>query len=304
MAEDRSRAALRRVVTSHPRIYGENHYVYPVVSRRARGLSIGVNLNPDKVCNFDCIYCQVDRTTPPLYRRVGLDRLKGELRNLLEEARSGAIYQTALFNDIPDALKRINDIAFSGDGEPTTCPGFLEAVRYAADLKHELGLKDVKLTVLTNATRFHRPEVQAAFDVMYENNGEIWAKLDAGTEGYYDRVDRTRVAFDTVVRNLRDAAARWPLVIQSLFMRIGGQPPPADEIAAYARILEEILASGGALKLIQVHTVARPPAESDVTALSEAEVDAIAEAVRARLPNVPVEAYYAPKPIAQRGDST
>jgi wyosine [tRNA(Phe)-imidazoG37] synthetase (radical SAM superfamily) len=131
---------------------------------------------------------------------------------------------------------------------------------------------------------------------MYENNGEIWAKLDAGTERYYDRVDRTRVAFDTVTRNLRDAALRWPLVIQSLFMRISGEPPPAEEISAYAGILDDVLSSGGTLKLIQVHTVARPPAEFDVTALSDSEVDAIAVAVRNRLVDVPVETYYAPRP--------
>ena len=54
----------------HRRDLGENRYVYAVVSRRARGLSIGVNLNPDKVCNFDCPYCQVDRTTPGASPRI------------------------------------------------------------------------------------------------------------------------------------------------------------------------------------------------------------------------------------------
>ena len=46
---------------AHPRTYHENKFVYPVLSRRSGGISIGVNLNPDKICNFDCIYCQVDR---------------------------------------------------------------------------------------------------------------------------------------------------------------------------------------------------------------------------------------------------
>src|SRR5260221_294117 len=69
----------------HPRAYGKNFYVYPVLSRRARGISIGVNLNPDKVCNFDCIYCQVDRTTPGAVRDVDEARLTEELRAILEE---------------------------------------------------------------------------------------------------------------------------------------------------------------------------------------------------------------------------
>ena len=295
MTENPRKSALNRVVTSHPRIFGENRFVYPVVSRRSRGLSVGVNLNPDKICNFDCVYCQVDRTASPPYRTVDFDRLKAELRALLEEARSGEIFRGELFRDIPDAFKRINDIAFSGDGEPTTYPRFREAVEYAASIKTELGLGEVKIIVLTNSTRFHRPEVQAAFDVMHKNNGEIWAKLDAGTATYYDRIDRTRVSFDTVTRNLSEAATRWPLVIQSLFMRLGGELPPPGEISAYTEVLGNILSNGGALKLVQVHTVARPPAEDEVTPLSDAEVDAIADTVRKRLVDVPVETYYAPR---------
>ncbi len=50
--------------TQHSRSWQSNRYVYPVISRRSKGLSIGVNLNPDKVCNFDCVYCCVDRTHP------------------------------------------------------------------------------------------------------------------------------------------------------------------------------------------------------------------------------------------------
>ena len=49
---------------NHARELAGNRYIYAVVSRRSRGLSIGINLNPDKACNFDCPYCQVDRTTP------------------------------------------------------------------------------------------------------------------------------------------------------------------------------------------------------------------------------------------------
>ena len=131
---------------------------------------------------------------------------------------------------------------------------------------------------------------------MHQNNGEIWAKLDAGTAAYYDRVDRTRIPFDTVIRNLGKAAVRWPLVIQTLFMRIGGKPPPPSEVSAYAGVLEDIASDGGALRLVQVHTVARPPAEKDVTPLSDTEVDAIADAVRQRLVDVPVETHYAPRP--------
>ena len=150
----------------------------------------------------------------------------------------------------------------------------------------------MKIAVLTNCTRFHRPDVQAGLEIMHQNNGEIWAKLDAGTAPYYDLVERTRVRFDTIVENIQAAAQKWPLVIQSLFMRIHGEAPPPEEIAAFCDILQDILKNGGKLKLIQIHTVARRPAEDYVTGLDNGEVDLIAAHVRDRLSTVPVEAYY------------
>src|SRR5436305_15113362 len=99
--------------TRHPRRFEENRFVYPVLSRRSEGISIGVNLNPDKVCNFDCIYCQVDRTTQSETRFVALDQLLAELQATLELAASGELFQHPKFQDAPPQLRRSNDIAFS-----------------------------------------------------------------------------------------------------------------------------------------------------------------------------------------------
>src|SRR6516162_5251620 len=109
----------------HRRDFAENVYVYAVVSRRSKGVSIGLNLNPDKVCNFDCVYCQVDRKTPPLVRDVDVPRLLEELEDMLELVSTGKLFEMGRFLGTPAALRRLNDIAFSGDGEPTTCPEFL-----------------------------------------------------------------------------------------------------------------------------------------------------------------------------------
>ena len=284
--------AVRQAVTSHPRLFENNRYVYPVLSRRSGGISVGINLNPDKICNFDCIYCQVDRTVPPALRDVDEDRIIRELTALLDDALSGGLFQHPSFRSIPDQLKRINDIAFSGDGEPTTYPRFREIVEKTADVKREFDLPEVKITAITNCTRFHVPAVLDAFEVMHRNNGEIWAKLEAGTAEYYHLVERTKISFQRIVDNLILAARRWPLVIQSLFMRVHGQPPPDNEILAFCNVLSDLLVQGGQLKNIQIYTVAREPAESYVTALSDAEVDRIAQTTRENLPGIPVESYY------------
>lgn len=277
----------------HRRTFAENLYVYAVVSRRSKGVSVGINLNPDKICNFDCIYCQVDRRTPPVIRDVDISRLLDELEEMLDRIASGELFEMDRFRTTPAGLRRLNDIAFSGDGEPTTCPAFGEIVRQVALIKRQRHLDAVKLLLITNATQFHRPAVQAALDVLDANNGEIWAKLEAGTEAYFELVDRPAVGFQHLLNNILVAAQIRPLVIQSLFMRINGEPPSPQELDAFCDRLNHIVQDGGKIKLVQVYTVARVPAESFVSPLENSEVDAIVDLVQRRT-GLPAEAFYGP----------
>jgi wyosine [tRNA(Phe)-imidazoG37] synthetase (radical SAM superfamily) len=279
------------VFAAHSREFTANRYVYPVLSRRAGGLSIGVNLNPDKFCDFRCIYCQIDRTQPGEPDAVDLTTLAEELDRMVELVVSGDIYRRTQFRNTPPPLRRLNDIAFSGNGEPTACPRFDQAVDVCADVRRRHKLDDVKLVLITNATLFHQPRVRRALETLDANNGEIWAKLDAGTEEYYHAVDRSTVPWRRILDNLREAALVRPIVIQSLFLRMHGQSPPAAELDAYCDRLREITAAGGRIKLVQVHTIARQPAETWATALSDADVDAIADMVRRRT-ELPVAAFY------------
>lgn len=275
----------------HPRQFEANRFVYPVLSRRSGGISVGVNLNPDKVCNFDCIYCQVDRTRQSETTFVETDALLAELEATLRLVVSGELYTAEQFRQTPPALRRLNDIAFSGDGEPTTYRNFDELIAACADVKGRLRLDNVKLILITNASMFHRPHVQRGLAILDENNGEIWAKLEAGTDEYYRLVERTPIPFRQILDNITAAARIRPLVIQSLFMRIDGTPPAADELSAFCDRLNEITTAGGRLKLVQVYTVARRPAESFVAPLADAEVDAIVELVRTRT-GLPAAAFY------------
>ncbi|MFQ5801637.1 MAG: radical SAM protein [Candidatus Methylomirabilales bacterium] len=271
-----------RVLTihDHQREMEQNRYVYAVLSRRSGGVSIGINLNPDKVCNFDCIYCQVDRTTPGRYRKVDLKILEQELKKMLAQASNGTLFDHPPFAGIPEPLRQVKDIAFSGDGEPTTYPRFKEAVELAIRTKDEVGLAHLKIVIITNATMFHRPKVKETLALLDQHNGEIWAKLDAGTEEYYRLVDVTSIPFQRVLDNILEVARRRPIVIQSLFMKIHGVGPDEKAIMAYCDRLREIVVRGGKISLVQVYTVARPPAQPYVAPLSDTEIDAIADAVR------------------------
>jgi wyosine [tRNA(Phe)-imidazoG37] synthetase (radical SAM superfamily) len=266
----------------HERTFETNRFVYPVISRRSGGLSIGVNLNPDKTCNFDCIYCQVDRTVQGLTRFVELPAMLAELEQTLAAAVAGSLFDHPKFAAVPISQRRLNDIAFSGDGEPTSHRNFDEVVAASAEVKHRLGLDQVKLILITNASLFHRGHVQRGLEILDANQGEIWAKLDAGSQAYFQLVDRTPVPLTRILENITQAARIRPLVIQSLFMRIDGQPPDEAELEAYCQRLNEIVAAGGRLTLIQICTVARRPAESFVAPLDDSEVDRIVALVQNR----------------------
>lgn len=266
--------------TEHSRNWRKNRFVYPVLSRRSQGLSIGLNLNPDKVCNFDCIYCQVDRRSEAETQFVETGRLLAELDAMLARVAAGTLFDEPEFRSLPAPLRRLNDIAFSGDGEPTTYRNFDEIVAAVASLKRQHDLGDVRLVLITNASMFHKPAVERGLALLDQNQGEIWAKLEAGTDAYYQLVERTRIPFRRVLDNIARAARARPVVIQSLFMRIQGEPPGPAEIDAYCGRLREIVATGGAIKLVQVYTVARPPAESYVAPLDEAALEQIASQVR------------------------
>ncbi len=257
-------------------------------------MSLGVNLNPDKICNFDCIYCQVDRTRSSETQFVATAELLAELEATLSDIVSGAIYESEKFRSVPAGLRRLNDIAFSGDGEPTTYRNFDEIIAACADVKKRHALDDVKMVLITNASMFHRPHVERGLALLDANQGEIWAKLEAGTDAYYHLIERTQIPFRQILDNIAAAARVRPLVIQALFMRVHGEPPPPAELEAFCDRLNEITSSGGALKLVQIYTVARRPAEEFVAPLSNAEVDAIAALVRQRTGLATAAFYGAP----------
>lgn len=308
--------------TAHPRSFADFRYVYPVVSRRAGGISLGVNVNLDKRCNFRCIYCQVDRwdlavpsapagraadSGPPEClagedrpgtgvgrdRFIDLERLAAELEAGLRTWSSGQLFTIRPFSDLPQELRRLNDIALSGDGEPTLYRNFPEIVACCAQARRRHRLEDLKLVLITNASLLDQPYVQEGLAILDQNNGEIWAKLDAGSEAYFRQVARTAVPLERIVRNIQQAARRRPLVIQSLFMRIAGQGPPPEELAAYCQRLQEIIQGGGQIKLVQIYTIARPPAEPIVSALPLEDLQAIAARVR-QTTGLPVAVFPGP----------
>ena len=278
------------VLSEHSRQFERLRFAYPVVSRRSRGLSLGLNVNPDKACNFDCPYCQVDRSVAPRDKSVDFSAMAAEVDELVAIAASGEIWQHPRFADTPPPMRRLNDIAFAGDGEPTTYARLGDALKAASNLRAAHGQPDLKLILITNATRLAEPTVIEALEALKRGPYEIWAKLDAGTQPWFEKVNGTGVPLRQIVRGIASCASKFEVTIQSLFPTLNGAGPSDDEIGAYIGRLQEI-GKSAKLKLIQVYTTARKPADSIVGMLSDVRIDEIAARVRKQDP-VPVEAFY------------
>ena len=271
------------VVQDHSRQFADFTFVYPVISRRSRGLSLGINLNPDKVCNFDCVYCEVDRTVPGKVSQVDLNQMRDELAAMIHFVRDGGLAKEPKFNELPSFITRnVKDIAFSGDGEPTLIRNFTECVQTVAEVKRREGLDRTKIVLVTDAAGLDKADVKRGLEIMDANNGEVWGKLDAGTEAHFKLVNRTSVRFERILKNLLDTGRARSIVIQSLFLKLRGQNMAAAELNAYCDRLNEIVRAGGRIKEVHAYTVARPTPEPFATKLNSDELNAAAETVRRR----------------------
>jgi len=277
-------------VRDHRREYPDLLFVYPVISRRSRGLSIGINLNPDKRCNFNCVYCEVDRTRPGLPIKPTPERVEEELEWMIEQVRSGQLAEKPRFQEAPELARTIRDFAFSGDGEPTLVPNFDAFARTVATVRRRHGLEQAKIVLITNAVSLDKQTVQAGLRILQENNGEIWAKLDAGTPAYFQTINRSPVRFERILRNITQTARWFPLIIQSLFLRWQGQRMPPEELEAYCARLNQILQAGGQIQAVHAYTIARPAPEPEAKPLTARELEEIAAVIRQRT-GLPVEIF-------------
>ena len=269
-------------VQDHTRHFSDFTFVYPVISRRSKGLSIGVNLNPDKICNFDCIYCEVDRRFPGAVTEVDLRQMQDELTAMVRFAKDGGLAKEPKFDEVPWLTREVKDIAFSGDGEPTMIHNFAACVETVVEVQQNEGLDETKIVLITDAAGLDKTEVQRGLKIMDAHLGEIWGKLDAGTEDYFRTINRSNVKFDRILDNLLETSRARPIIIQSLFLKVHGEAMPTAELEAYCGRLRDLKEAGGQISEVHLYTVARPTPEAYATKLEEDELEAMAARVRER----------------------
>ncbi len=271
----------------HSRDSAGMHYVYPVVSRRAGGVSVGINLNPNNACNWRCIYCQVPDLTrggPPPINLVLLER---ELDGFLGWAIDGDFMATR----VPVGSRRLVDVAFSGNGEPTSATEFPATVAIVERLlaKHGLDGK-VVMRLITNGSLLDRKQVQAGIARIGRAGGEVWFKLDAATTTGLARINGTRVPPERVARRLACCAALAPTWVQTCLFRLDGALLAAAELEAYLGVLAP-LASG--LAGVHLYSLARPSLQKEAPRLGRLDMDQM-DAVARRIRRLGLTVHVSP----------
>jgi hypothetical protein len=262
-----------------PREFLGNRFVYAVISQRAKGLSIGVNLNPDKRCNFDCAYCEVNRDLPGRDAAVDLDVMAAELENLLTITFEGNLRELPYFRTVPQELLTLKGVALSGDGEPTLSPQFTEIIREVVHVRSKGRFPFFKLVLITNTAGLDLEEVRFGLQLLTSRD-EIWAKLDAGSQEYMDRVNRTQLRLEKVMANMLLAGRERPLVVQSLFPLLDGKEPPAQEIDLYLGRLLTLKNEGARISQVQIYSAHRPSHHPNCGHLPLKSLSRIAQRVR------------------------
>ena len=170
-------------------------------------------------------------------------------------------------------------MALSGDGEPTLCPNFAEVVQTVIHLRALSGFPFFKIVLITNATGADQPQVQQALS-HFTKRDEIWAKLEAGTQAYMDKVNRATVPLEKVMANILALGRQRPVVIQSLFPLVNGEEPSLDEIDQFAKRLQDLIAAGAQISLVQVYSATSPMAHSECGHMPLKSISRIAQTVK------------------------
>ena len=257
-----------QTVLFHDTIFG------PIHSRRL-GTSLGVNLTPvnGKVCTFDCLYCEAGYNAQGP-GKTGLPS-REHVREELEKKLSG----------MRQRGENLDVITFSGNGEPTVHPDFAGVVDDTIRLRDKY-FPNVKISVLTNATQLHRPDVVAALRRVDNNI----LKLDSAIDSTVQALDRPtgKYSVATVVDQLAEFAGTG--VIQTMFTRGTHDGKTVDnttdaEIDALIDAYKRIRPAS-----VMIYSIDRKTPEESLQRVKPEELQAIATRIQAAT-NLPVHPY-------------
>lgn len=263
-------ATQRLSTTDHSRDAAGLKYVYPVISRRAGGLSVGINLNTNNACNWRCIYCQVPDLIRGSAPAIDFSLLEQELRFFLDEVLVGDFFERF---GVPEAQRVIKDIAISGNGEPTSAPDFAKVVKLIGGIAESKGIfPGSGFVLITNGSLMHQPKVQRGVEQLSRYGGEVWFKLDSATKAGRGLLNNCLDSDEKVLEHLRMCASLCRTKLQSCVLNYRQFPWSEQEKQAYLQLLEQV---GRQVKIEEVllYTIARRPLQPEAPELTAIEAE-------------------------------
>ncbi len=279
-------------VEDHNRDVSGLTYIYPVVSRRAGGVSIGINLNINNACNWRCLYCQVPnltRGTPP---PINLVLLEKELHDFLAYIVHGDFMQRY----VAEGDRKLQDIAFSGNGEPTSAKELPEVLKIVEKLLNEFDLLNpelehpIKVRLITNGSLMDKPHVLESMRYLAKINGEVWFKADAGTSEGVAKINDVNINIPSVIKRIKACAEACPTFVQTCMVAIDGIAPTDNEVASYITLLTEVKE---VIQGVHLYGLARPSMQAEAPRLSRLSPEWL-EGVAKRIKAIGLNAYVSP----------
>lgn len=256
-------------------------YVYPVISRRAGGVSVGINLNPNNACNWHCAYCQVPNLVRGTAPNIDLDVLRNELTTMLDDVMHGDFMQQR----VPEDCRQLCDIAISGNGEPTSCQSFDLVVSVILEVMHAFSLLGViPIRLISNGSYVHKTHVQRGLHLMAEHKGEVWIKVDATTDEAIRRINGVDASAALLFKQVKCVANVCPTWVQTCMLAWHGEDPSEDEVSAYLAFLSRLKDEKVPIQGVLLYGLARPslqPEAESVSALNPAWMEMMRNKIKA-----------------------
>jgi wyosine [tRNA(Phe)-imidazoG37] synthetase (radical SAM superfamily) len=252
-------------------------YIYPVVSRRAGGVSIGINLNVNNACNWRCIYCNVPDLTRGSPPPIELDVLEHELCTFLDDVLHGDFMQL----HVHEGDRQLKDIAFSGNGEPTSAKEFPQVLDLVEKVLGEYGLLGtIKVRLITNGSLMDKPAVLESMRHLAKCNGEVWFKVDAGSKEGIARINDVTLNPQSHIQRLENCAKACPTFIQTCMFGLDGNPPSEEDITAYLALIRQVKDVIQGVHLYGLARLSLQPEASRLTRLSAEWLESMAQRIR------------------------
>ncbi|GAW86098.1 conserved hypothetical protein [Bathymodiolus platifrons methanotrophic gill symbiont] len=271
-------------VKNHDRDVAGYQYIYPVISRRSGGLSIGINFNTNNACNWRCVYCQVPDLTIGAAPELDFDLLETELEDFLRDVLQGSFYERY---QLEPEMRVIKDIAISGNGEPTSVKDFTKAIALITRVVGQAKIAEpFQYVLITNGSLLHKQDVQAGLKLFNEFNGQVWFKLDSASDVGRETINHSSVSVKRQLENLISSTKLCFTWVQTCMLNYADKEGVGlvseGEQTAYLELIEKVR-QRASLQGVMLYSLARrslQPEASVISGVTAEQINHFAERLR------------------------